>query len=484
MNKNNGVKKSKTNEVMKVGYELDVTNFDPTLSGSGGDHVIQWPIYDTLIRFDDKLDPLPGLVREWQLINNKTIRLKLEENVKFHDGTSFNATAVKINIERMNSKESIIRDLQNIKLVHVMSDFLVELQLKKPDSSILMALSDRGGMMVSPKAIANKNHNLSENPVGTGPFKFESREPNAEIIYTKNHTYWSEKEAKVEKLIIKVMADENVRMNALRSGELDFIIGISPTNIASFEKNNNFNIVGDVASSFKVLFINADLGIMKNKDIRLAMQYAINRDQLVQALNFGRGKAGHQVFSEKHWAYIDDFEIPYNPQKAKEHIKKSGVTDLQMTFTYYSKSYETRLAELLRTQLEMVGFKVKLEGMETVAAVNYFFGEKRGEVLVAEWTGRTDAQMAMFSLFSRDSFFNTGGNSTDEIEQLINEGASTNNKNKRKLVYEKIQKKAYFEEAIIIPIIFPPAMVAYNKKVVGYEANIYGKVLFSQLGFK
>ncbi|GEK34334.1 ABC transporter substrate-binding protein [Kurthia sibirica] len=483
-NSGDTTKIEKVKSTMTVAYEVDTSSFDPILSTSGGDHVIQWPIYESLINFDANLNPKPGLAKSWEIVNEKKITMKLEENVVFHDGTPFNAQVVKENIERMNSKDSLNHDIRTIDQVVAVDEYTVDFLLKVPDVSILMALADRGGMMTSPKVFNNKEKGLSENPVGTGPFKFKSRVPNAEVVYEKNKEYWGADKAKVEQLIIKVMADENARMNALRSGEIDFMSGVAPSNIHAMKKNNNLKVEGDTTLNFKMLYINNSFDIVKNKDIRLAILYAIDRQQLVKVVNFGQGEPASQVVPSSHWAYIDDFTISFNVEKSKELIVQSGILAPKLEINHYTRAFETRLAEVLKTQLETAGFTVKLNGMETISAVNGFFKEKNAPIFLSEWTGRTDVQMPIKSLFSRDSFFNTGASASDRLEALIERGSKTFDEKKRKEIYKAIYEQGFLKEAIFIPIMAPTISVAFHKNVIGYEPNITGKVLFSKLGFK
>lgn len=136
-----------------IAYYTDASSYDPILGGSGADHALLWPIYDTLISFNPELEPQPGLAESWDFPDDKTMVLHLREGVTFQDNTPFDAEAVKFNIERVNSEDSTVSDLKNVERVEVVDSLTVKLHLKQPDSSLLLALSDRGGMMVSPTAV-------------------------------------------------------------------------------------------------------------------------------------------------------------------------------------------------------------------------------------------------------------------------------------------------------------------------------------------
>lgn len=221
------------------GYDTDISNFDPILGNSGNDHALLYPIYDTLVNYNDKLEAAPGLAESWETPDDKTIILHLRQGVTFHDGTEFNAEAVKFNLERVNSEGSNVSDIKNVASVEAVDQYTVKLTLKQPDSSIILALSDRSGMMVSPTAVQKLGKDFAQNPVGAGPFKFVKWVPNGEIQYKKNENYWQKGLPYLNTITAKIMPDENTRLNALKSGQLNFYWNVSLNNVQVLEKDPN-----------------------------------------------------------------------------------------------------------------------------------------------------------------------------------------------------------------------------------------------------
>ncbi|WP_251551216.1 ABC transporter substrate-binding protein [Neobacillus muris] len=466
---------------LTVAYAVDITNFDPIKGTTGNDHALLWPVYEPLVKFTPDMKPEPGLAESWEYPDDKTLVLHLKKDVKFHDGTPFNGEAVKFNIDRVNSKDSQISDLKSIESVEVVDDSTVKLHLSKPDSSILLALSDRGGMMVSPTAVEQYGADYSQHPVGAGPFKVKSHVPNGEIVYEANKDYWDKGKPYLDKITVKVIPDANSQINALKSGQVDFVPGVAVQNAASLEKNADIVLNSENTLGHFMLYLKASVEPFDNKAVRLAVLYGIDREELIKAINFGQGEVADQPFPKGYWAHDDSISLKYDPEKSKQLLKDAGLKDVSFTLVTYPIEYWSRLANAIKGQLEKVGITVNIETLEANAAVQKFMTDNNTDALTGSWSGRPDPQMTINSLYSKDSFYNPGKISTPELEGLISEAASTYEQEKRAELYGKISNEAIIQQGIAIPLFTTPATHAMNKKVKGFEPNLLGKPIFSTL---
>ncbi|AGA70119.1 ABC-type dipeptide transport system, periplasmic component [Desulfitobacterium dichloroeliminans LMG P-21439] len=466
---------------LTVAYVADVTNFDPIKGTTGNDHALLWPIYDTLVKFTTDMKPEPGLAESWEFTDSKTIVLHLREGVKFSDGTPFNAEAVKFNLDRVNSKDSQISDLKNIQSVEVVDDKTVKLLLSQPDSSIILALSDRGGMMVSPTAINTLGADYSQHPVGAGPFIVSNHIPNGEIGYEANKDYWQKGLPYLDKLIVKVIPDANSQINALKTSQVDFLANVQPQMVATLKADPNIVLKPTNTLALNMLYLRTDASPFNNKAARLAVLYGINRQQLIEAINFGQGTVAVQPFPKDYWAHDDSIDVPYDPEKSKQLLKDAGLSNVSFTLTTYPIEWWTRLANGIKGQLEEVGITVNIETLEPNAAVKSFLGDKETNALTGNWSGRPDPQMTINSLYGKDSYYNPGRATTEELEALIKEAAATTDQNQRAELYKKIVNTSVVENAFSIPTFSQPMTAAMNKKVQGFEPNMLGKAIFSSL---
>ncbi len=460
---------------------VDISSYDPILGSTDADQVMLWPVFDTLVTFTPDLELEPGLAESWEMPDDKTIILQLKEGVTFHDGTEFDAEAVKFNLERANSEEAKVSELKNIESVEVIDPLTVQLNLGKADATILAALTDRGGMMVSPSAVEKYGDDFAQNPVGAGPYKMVKHVPNGEVILEAYEDYWDEGKPYLDQITVKIIPDENTQINALKSGELDFAYRISPGNVDSFEGDPNLIVKEGTALPFKVISLNKSMPPFDNKEVRKALLHGINREAIIQAINFGKGEPAHQPYPQEYWAADPELEIDYNPEKAKQLLKDSGVDNPSFTMVHRSTPYYGRIAEAIQSQLQDIGFEVNLEPMEIVSADGNFFVDQKSNAYLTIYTGRVDPQQAVELLFSGESFYNVGGQPHSKIDSLISEASTVYDQEERASIYREISKETILEEAIQVPLIFSPRIAAMKDELKGFEHNLLGKPLYSEL---
>src|SRR5262247_1823379 len=180
---------------LRVGFYIEAATMDPHLSGSKIDRQVYHNIYEPLVTLDVKLGIKPALAESWQQPDPRAIVFKLRQGVKFHDGTDFNAEAAKFNFNRMKTEAKSVRkgELANVDSVDVVDAYTIKLNLKKPDAALLATLTDRAGMMVSPKVVQERGGELERNAkgAGTGPFEFVEWVKDDHLLIKRNEAYWN-----------------------------------------------------------------------------------------------------------------------------------------------------------------------------------------------------------------------------------------------------------------------------------------------------
>ncbi len=460
----------------------DITSFDPILSTNAGDYQFLWPVYDTLTRYNSKLELQPGLAEKWEYPDDKTLVLHLRKGVKFHDGTDFDAEAVKINMERVKSKDSTISDFKNVESFEVVDPHTIKFHLKQPDASILLALAERAGIIVSPKAIKEYGKDIAQKPVGTGPFKFVKRVPNGEIVYEKFDGYWKEKEPFLDKLTIKIMPNETTRINALKSGEIDLIQGVSPFSVESLEGTPNIKVENVTSFTEKIIVFNAKKPPFDNKAFRQALKLAIDRKAITKTLLRGYGKPAYQIFPNEYWAANHDLKIDYDPEKAKQLLAESGVKKPSFSMiTTTQDYYEPMFSDMLKEQFAKVGIEMKTESMEGTAAIGQFWSEKKFEAFSSGVAGKSDPHLLLEIWVAKDSFYNAGNHTTPELDKLIAEANATYDQTERGKLYSEINRIQSEEVINLLPVVSTPVIYAMNEKVKGFEPNGLVKSYFPSI---
>ncbi len=212
---------------LRAGLDADPPTLDPHRSGSAVDRQVFQNLFDKLVDMDDSLAIVPMLATSWAIsADGRTVTLRLRQGVTFHDGTPFNAEAVKANFDRMqdphfpSARRSEIRPVENV----VAADpSTVQLVLERPYSPLLYVLTDRAGMMVSPAAAQKAGLDFALHPVGTGPFAFAARVPQDHITLERNPQYWRKGEPLLDRIVYRPMTDDNARVANVKSGDVDII---------------------------------------------------------------------------------------------------------------------------------------------------------------------------------------------------------------------------------------------------------------------
>lgn len=238
-----------------VAVHSDASTLDPAGSNDVPSHNIQQPIFEGLIKRDSENKLIPGLAKEWKVIDDLTYEFILQEGVSFHDGEAFNAEAVKINVERLLDPEvasSKYDYFEMISEVEVVDEYIVRIKTEYPFSPILAHLSHSGAAIISPKAIeadyeAIKNGQkpgtaISENPVGTGHFKFDSWTPGEEVKLVKNENYWGE-EALVDTVTFKIIPESGTRNADLERGFVHIVDPVQPSEVPQLNDSDYATVV-------------------------------------------------------------------------------------------------------------------------------------------------------------------------------------------------------------------------------------------------
>lgn len=192
--------------VLRVAAPHNPSTLDPMTGRSGPDHVYLYAMFDSLLEWDyTALTPKPGLAESWSFTDSNTLVLKLRRGIKFHDGEAFDAEAVKANLEwgQSNEKSAVKVDLSSIDSILVRGSHEISLKLKRSDRALPLILTDRAGMMRSPKAVREKGAAHDRSPVGTGAYKFVSWADKDQVVLTANPDYWKPDAAKLDGIVFK-----------------------------------------------------------------------------------------------------------------------------------------------------------------------------------------------------------------------------------------------------------------------------------------
>ena len=319
---------------LRVGMQDDPDALDPARGGTFAGRIVFASLCDKLIELTPDLTFVPQLATAWSWApDGKTLTLTLREGVTFQDGEPFNADAVRVNIERYRTAPESNRkgELRPVTAVEVVDPKTVRLVLSQPYAPLIAVLSDRAGMMGSPKAIEHLGKDFATGPVCAGPFSFVERVPQDRMVLERFPGYWNAGAIHLDRIIFRPIADSTVRLVNLQTGQLDMLEELAPSDAAKVEKDPKLRLRGVTSLGYEAIDVNlahgpaADNPLAKDPRVRAALEAAIDRNALNQVVMDGRFVPDNQAELPTSAYFNKDFSIPPRDlAKAKALLKEAG----------------------------------------------------------------------------------------------------------------------------------------------------------------
>ncbi|MBE6066583.1 MAG: ABC transporter substrate-binding protein [Clostridium lundense] len=474
----------------------DPRGLDPAYVDDGESAKIIVNVYEGLLQYKEgSTEVEPCLATEWKISGDgKEYTFKLRQGVKFHDGTPFNADAVKFNIDRQippQAKDDMPYasfTFAPVEKVEKVDEYTVKVTLKEPYTPFLANLAmSLAAPIASPDAIKKNNGNLNENPVGTGPFKFVSWKKGEAVTLEKNNEYWGEK-AKSDKVVFKFTKENSVRASELMTGSVDIIDGVDPNDIKKLT-DSKMELFNEQGMNINYMAFNTSRAPFNDVKLRQAISYAIDREELVKYLYQGFADVAYNPMPSFMPGFNDKLKsYQYNPEKAKELLKAAGKENLQVKMITYSnpRPYNPvngqKLAESIQNYLSKVGIKATIdvypwkEYKEKIA-------QGEGDILFYGWNGDNGDADNFLSLFDSKeikSTLNAARYNNPKVDELLIKGRKTPNGEERNNIYKEIQK-IVDEEAVWLPISYAKSIAAYSSKVKNFELHPTGVVFLKDV---
>jgi peptide/nickel transport system substrate-binding protein len=463
---------------LRIGLGDDPDAMDPTLSRFYTTRIVFAALCDKLFDIDEKANIVLQLALSHETSSDgKTVTLKLRPGVKFHDGEPFNAEAAKYSIERhINMKGSFRKpELAAVDNVEVVDPLTVKLNLKQPFSPLLSQLTDRAGMMVSPKAAEAAGDKFALKPVCAGPYKFVERVPQDRIVLEKFADYWNKDHVFIDKITYLPIVDSTVRLANLRSGGLDLMERVLATDIKTVRDDPKLKLSKAVSLGFFALLVNvangakADNPLGKDPRVRRALELSIDREALNQVVFNGEFMPGNQWINPQSPYYQQAFPIPKRDiAKAKALMKEAGVTGkLSIDFMVGNNPEVRALAEVLQSMTAEAGFDLKIRVVEAATALK---AAEDGDFQLYEnnWSGRIDPDGNTVLYQTCGSPLNTGRYCDKQIDEWHREARASNDFATRKAVYEKITAK-FLAEGWMIYLFHPSYLIAHTARLENFK---------------
>src|ERR1043166_6028547 len=352
---------------LRIGLAEDPDVLDPTLARTYVGRIVFASLCDKLFDIDEKLNIVPQLALGYETApDGKAVTIKLRPGVKFHDGEKLDAEAAKFSFERHLTMTGSYRkpELAALDHVEVVDPLTIRLVLKAPFSPLIAQLTDRAGMMVSPKASKEAGDKFGLKPVCAGPFKFVERVQQDRIVVEKFADYWNKDNVHVDKIVYLPIVDATVRLANLKSGGLHLIERLLPTTIPAGRPDPKLKLLNPVGLFYVGITINiangeaANSPLGKDKRVRQALEASIDRDAINQGAFNGEIMPGNQWINPENRYYQTSLPVPKRDlARAKSLLKEAGVTSPLPVDYLVPKGAETQqVAELVQAMAGGAGF--------------------------------------------------------------------------------------------------------------------------------
>jgi peptide/nickel transport system substrate-binding protein len=435
-------------QTLRIGLAEDPDILDPTLARTFVGRIVFAGLCDKLLDLDEKLNIVPQLATsyEWSS-DNKALTLKLRSGVTFHDGEKFDAQAVKFNLERHKNMPGSNRrgELAPVTSVDVVDPSTVRINLSAPFAPLLAVLTDRAGMMVSPKAAQAAGEKFGAHPVCSGPFRFGERVAQDRITLERYDNYWNKGAIHFQRIVYLPIVDSTVRLANLRSGQLDFIERLSPSDVPALKSDSRFKIDRIVEIGYQGITINTGKSELAQKNplgrdgrVREAFELSLDRDAIVKVALEGEGQPGNQWVAPNNRYYGKSAPIPKrNVERARQLLKEAGVTDPSFTLMTPTTSDAQRVAQVVQAMAKEAGFDVKIQSTEFATSLN-LADKGQFEAYVLAWSGRADPDGNLHTFIACKGPLNTSGYCKPEVDEAIEKARTTLDPAQRAKLYDTV----------------------------------------------
>lgn len=450
-------------------------------------------IFDRLTEFAEDGSVVPSLAESFEAIDDTTWEFKLRQGVKFHDGTDFNAEAVKMSIDRILDPEfasprAVV--LNMISEVVVVDEHTVQFKTAEPFAPLPSHLAHNAGSIIAPSAIEEENgggKKVDENPVGTGPFKYDSWNRGAEIKFVKNEDYWGEP-TELNSITFKVVPEQATRVAMLETGEAHAML-VGSSDVARIEAMDQIEIDRVSGTRMDYVGFNMQKAPYDNEKVRQAIAMAINKDDVVNGILDGQGVPAVGPLAPTVVGNSQDVTpLEFDVEAAKALLAEAGYADGFKTTIFVNEGSKERadIAELVQAQLAELNIEVEIQTIEWGTFLEKTAAGEH-ELFVLGWTTVTgDADYGLYALFHSTMHGDPGNRSfytNTKVDELLDKGRTSTDQDERNAAYAEVSQ-ILIDEVPMVYLQHPDFVHGTNGIASGLFVNFSGTPFFKDVKLK
>jgi len=456
---------------LRIALQDDPDVLDPHRARTFVGRIVFTSLCDKLVDINDKLEIVPQIATEWVWNDDSTVlTMTLREGATFHDGATIDAEAVKANLDRARSDDESLRksELASISEVKAVDATTLEITLSEPDAGFLSQLTDRAGMLMSPASFDT----AGQNPVCSGPYKFVERIQNDRIVLEKFAEHWNADNYHFDRVTYTPIPDATVRLANLRSGDVDIIERVAPSDLPTVESDSNITLASVTGLGYQAIEVNmangakADHPLGKDARLRQALNLAIDRDVINEVVGAGTYTPALQAFPPASFAFNEEIGAQKRDvERAKALIAEAGMDRVPVEISYGNNTIMQQVFELVQAMGAEAGFDITLRPTEFAALQSAL---KSGDFYVGQsgWSGRVDPDGNIHQYVTCEGGLNDMKYCNEEVDRLLNEA--------RRVTDPAERKKLYDEAQVLLQEDMPIVFLFYLPWPFVHKANLEG----------
>lgn len=459
---------------------VDVESLDPHVITSLASRGVIGAMYDPLVIRTQSMAFVPALARSWRLIDDQTWEFSLQAGVKFHNGEDFTADAVKLSVDRImdpEMKNVYLSQFKQIKDVEIVDPHKILIHTDGPMAGMLDALSLIG--IVPPKAVQS-GLDLSQTAIGTGPYKFEEWNPSERLVMVAADAHFSG-EPRMETVTWQPVAEAFTRITLLKTEAADIITPVIPTQVDEIESAGH-SVLNATGIPVQYVAFNINLDCFKDNRVRQALNYAVDKESIIQTLLGGYAKPLSGPFGPGSQGYDESIKpYEFDPKKARELLAAAGYANgFEVTLSSPQGRYlnDTMVCEAVAQQWSEVGVRTKIQTFEWGTYVQGIVG-KTHDCFFMQHGGVPEENPTKTHLSGRTKGAAWQGYVNDQVDQLIDDAPKTMDDAARRAKYVEIQKLVR-EDAPWLFMYNQDCLVGRATRVSGFEPDPMGRVLLGK----
>lgn len=430
---------------LRVGIQDDPNMLDPAQSGAFVDRIAFAPMCDRLVDLDRDLSVVPQLATGWSWSEDRlALTLTLRPGVTFHDGAPMDAEAVAANLERYRTARESRRkgELGPLASVEVVDALTVRLRLSRPFAPLLVALTDRAGMMLSPRTLADPAA-IARGPVCAGPFRFVRRIAQERLDLARYDGYWDAGRIHLDGIVIRPIPDGSVRLLNLRAGALDLIERLPPTDIRDVRADARLKLIADTAVGYYTISFNITNGpraqspLARDARVRAALEAAVDREVINQVVMDGQYVASNQMEPPQGRFWNPARPVPPRDlARARALLKEAGHERVSFVLNVGQSPVEGQVAQVIQAMAAEAGIDVRIMVTDAAAMVG---AADRGDfdAYLGIWSGRADPDGNVSIWLACDGFLNRGKYCNPALDRVLEAARQTTDVDRRIALYRE-----------------------------------------------